>query len=372
MKALVFGLLAVCFASAGMAQDDEAFLDFSGDAFRAGTTVEVAGADTDDLFMAGETVRGLAAIGGSAHLAGRRVEMRGAVGGDVYAAGMDVDLSGDVAGDATVFGYTVRIGEVGGDLRATGANVALTGPVAGYVLLAGDEVRIDGVLSGDVMLSAGTLEFGPEARIDGTLVLYEKTPGEIEIPEGVIAGGRVERHEADSWEGDLNEWAPVTLWDMVWRFVTGVLVVAALAALAAAVLPQSLAAMRRRILDRPLGTLWLGFLLLSVLIGSAAVFAMTVIGLIVSPAALLAAGLAGFVGYVLGAYAFGVGLLLMIGRPEPASLGERALAGFIGALVVGLLGLVPFLGWLFILAVTLAGAGAMAARLFRPQFFAAA
>ncbi|MDF0601526.1 hypothetical protein P1J78_12345 [Psychromarinibacter sp. C21-152] len=370
MKRILTTLILICLSGAVAAQEEAAVFDFGGDAFRAGATVEFGTDGADDLFLAGETVRGRADIAGSAHLAGRRVEMTGAVGGDVYAAGMNVELAGAVTGDATLTGYTVRVGEVGGDLRATGSDVTVRGPVAGYALLAGDTVRIEGTVAGDVNVTARTLDFGPEASIAGVLTLYEETPGAMEIPERVIPADRVQRREKEAWQRDVGDMAPVTLWGALWRFVAGVLVVAAVAALAAAVLPESLAAMRRRILDRPLGTLWLGFLLLSALIGSAVVFALTIVGIFVSPAAIFLAVVAGFVGYVLGAYAFGVGLMLLAGRPEPATLGARALAGGLGALLAGLLALIPFLGWLFVLALTLAGVGAMTARLFRPRFFA--
>ncbi|MDX2485040.1 MAG: hypothetical protein QNK42_15410, partial [Pseudodonghicola sp.] len=66
---------------------------------------------------------------------------------------------------------------------------------------------------------------------------------------------------------------------------------------------------------------------------------------------------------VVGAYAFGVALLSAAGRALPDGIGERALAAGVGALAAGLIGLVPFLGWLFVLLVLLTGLGALAIRL---------
>jgi len=141
--------------------------------------------------------------------------------------------------------------------------------------------------------------------------------------------------------------------------------------LIAALVPQQLAAMRRRILDAPFRTLWLGFLTQSAVIGSAVLFAMTLVGVFLSPAALLVAAIGGFAGYVVGVYAFGVGLLLAWGWDEPASIGRRALAAGFGALVAGVIGLIPVLGWIFLLAVSLAGVGAITTWIFRPRFFGA-
>lgn len=371
MRSFMLAALAVVLAAAPVAaQEKDAAFDFGGDSFRAGGTLVFDTPGTDDLFMAGETLRGAADIAGSAHLAGRKVTVAGAVGGDAYAAGMDVELEGRVAGDATLAGYEVRVGEVGGDLRISGAKLAVEGPVSGYALIAGDEVRIDAVISGDVRLTARQIDFADAARIDGRLTLYEEEPGSLDIPASAVSEDRIERRAISEWEEAAR---PLRVWDWrraVLRFLAGVVLVAALAALIAALVPRTLAEMRRGILDRPFRHLWFGFLAQSVLAGSAILFAMTLIGVLLVPAAVLAALIAGFAGYVVAAYAFGVGLMLTVGRREPETIGERALGAGTGALAAGLIGLVPLLGWLFVLALVLTGMGAIAQRIFRPRFFA--
>ncbi len=366
---ILTAVMIVLAASPATAQEKEDAFDFGSDSFRAGGTVVFDTAGTDDLFMAGETVRGAADITGSAHLAGRKVTMAGAVGGDAYLAGMDVTLEGQVAGDATLAGYDVRVGAVGGDLRISGAKLAVEGPVAGYALIAGDEVQIDAIIAGDVSLTARELDFTDGARIDGRLFIYEEEPGTLEIPASVAPEDRIERREISEWEEGTRQ---LKVWD--WRravrsFVLGVIAVSVIAALIAAILPETLADLRRSVLDRPLRNLWFGFLAQSALVGSAILFAMTLIGMVLVPAVILLALVGGFAGYVVAVYAFGVGLLLLFNRPEPDSIGERAVAAGIGALVAGIISLIPLVGWLFVLALMLAGIGAITLRLFRPGFF---
>jgi hypothetical protein len=366
MRGLIQILIVILIAAAPVAAEDrDEVLDFGGDSFRAGSTVVFDGSGTDDLFMAGETVRGAADITGSAHLAGRKVTMEGAVGRDAYLAGMDVVLEGDVAGDATVAGYDIRVGAVGGDLRASGAKLAIEGPVSGYALIAGEDVRIASVLGGDVSLSARNLDFAEAARIEGRLILYEKNPGSLDVPERVISEDRIERRAISDWDSARRErrgggWAGV-----IGGFLLGVIVVAAIAALIAAIIPQTLAEMRRSVLARPFRNLGVGFVTQSALVGSAVLFAMTIIGIFLSPASVLIALVAGFAGYVVAVYAFGVGLLLTFGRPEPDSIGQRALAAGTGALVGGIIGLIPIIGWLFVLTLVLAGVGAIVMRIAR-------
>jgi hypothetical protein len=63
--------------------------------------------------------------------------------------------------------------------------------------------------------------------------------------------------------------------------------------------------------------------------------------------------------------------MIAIGRGEPETLGARALAALVGATLAGLIALIPLAGWLFVLALVLAGVGAITLRMFRPAFFAA-
>lgn len=219
------------------------------------------------------------------------------------------------------------------------------------------------MIAGDAALTARRADFGSGARIDGTLTLYENHPGSLTVPASVVPEERIQRRRVEEWEGDWHAPHMVSWRGALGGFLFGVLLVAATAALIAALAPEALAAMRRRILDRPGRTLGTGFLTLSVISGAGLVVALTGIGALLTPAFFLLAVLAGAIGYVVGSYAFGVALLLAAGRALPDSIGDRALAAGVGALAAGLIGLVPFFGWLFVLLVLLTGLGALAIRL---------
>lgn len=367
--ACAVGLLAL------PAAGDEGRLALGADMFMAGETVRMETAGQDDVFLAGESVTLAVPVAGSAHLAGRRVNVSGSAG-DVYAAGMDVRLDGAAGGDATLFGYEVIVAApVAGDLRAAARRVRIEAPVAGSAAIGGDEVTLAAAIEGDVVLSADTLRLGEGARIGGRLVLYEEAEGALDLPAAVIPADRIERHVRP--EGPAR-WTPpmpgpqVSLAGAVAGFLGGVLAVGLIAAFVAAVAPQGLARLREGLLARPFRALWLGFLAMSVPFGAVVVLGLTVVGLLAAPALLIVAAVGGVAGYVVGAYAFGVGLLRLAGRGLPDTLGQRAVAALAGALAAGVLGLIPFLGWLFVLALALGGVGALAEAWFRPRFLAAA
>ncbi len=372
MRLLLFVLALTGFGAALAAEEKEASLRISDDVFRAGQEVVHDQSGADDLFMAGETVRSNSEILGSAHLAGRRVEQGSAVGEDLYAAGMRVTSTGAIGGDATVAGYNVKVGPVAGDLRATGSTVALTGDIGGYALVATEELQMGGAIGGDAYIAAEEISFDPGAKIEGQLVLYERNVGSLKIPETVVPADRIERRNLSEWDHDIASYRVVSWWAVLGRFLLGLIVVTGMAALAAALLPEQLANVRQRLLEQPLRALWFGFLTQAALIGATVLLAMTLIGILVSPATVLLAILSGLAGYIVGVYAFGVGIMQRVGRGLPEKWSEKAIAAVVGAVLAGLIGLIPFFGWLFVLALTLVGIGAIALQLFRPQFFATA
>jgi len=364
MRFLLSIFMSVLLTTAALADGEGDRLAIGGDAFRAGRSVSFAQEGRTDLFLAGEKVTASTEIAGTAHMAGRWVTLSGATGGNAYMAGQDVTLSGAVAGNATLFGQDVTVsGPVAGNLRASGSEVRIEGDIGGYALLAGERVTLDSVVAGDMALTARDVDFGPGARVDGTLMLYETTPGQLTVPSSVAPEARIERHPAADWTRDRGHHGGHSWRGVLGGFLFGVLLVAGVAATTAAVMPTALAAIPRPIRDRPGRTCGAGFLTLSALSGAGLVVALTGIGILLTPAFFLLAVLAGFFGYVVGAYAFGVALLSAAGRALPDSIGDRALAAGVGALVAGVIGLVPFLGWLFVLLVLLTGLGALAIRL---------
>ena len=359
-------------ATAGLAQTPEQSMSRIGDdAFIAGASVSHASPGLDDVFAAGESVTLSAAITGSAYLVGRRVNASAAVAGDLFGAGMYLRLTGATQGDVSVAGYEVQVtGAVGGDLRAAGSHVSLAAPVAGYASLAAETVSIDGVIAGEAHISADDVSFGPAARIEGQVTLYEEIAGQITIPDRVAPAARITRIVVTATGAEAIPEAdrPPSRRRLVGAYFKGVAIVAVLAALSAALFPAGIAGLCRQISAGPFRALWWGFLAVSALAGAGIVAGLTLIGLVVTPAVLLAAFLATVLGYVIGVFALGAWLLRAVGR-DPVSLVLRIAAAGLGAVLAGLIALIPFLGWLFSLALCLTGFGALVLWVLRPAFY---
>ena len=348
------------------AQEPEDSVRIGDDVFMAGGSAVLQAAGADDVFAAAERVDIAAPVGGSALLAGRRVTTDAAVGGDLYAFGADVTVAAPVGGDATLAGYDVNVtAEVGADLRASGRHVRVAAPVAGSALLAGATVHIDAAIAGDAEVTAGELSFGPGGRVGGRLTLHEDRPQPV--PESAVPPDRIERVPADPHEFD-RVGAPRLGWLALGSgFLIGVVVVAALGVIVASIAPEGLDGLRRVAGARPFRTFWVGFFTLAALIGAAVIATLSIVGIVAAPLLLALALALALLGYVIGVYLVGLAAWDRLGQLAPDSFPERALAALIGAALVGLVALVPFLGWLVLLALSLTGLGALCAAWLRPE-----
>lgn len=367
-----FLILSLLLPTLAVAQDDPEFLKLGGDLYGGGSAVVVTDAAAVDVFLAAQDTTLAGPITGSAHLVGQNVIIAQPVAGNAYAAGQTVTLSGPITGSATLAGQTVTIDNIGRNLRAFGQSLSLNGTVGGAALVAAQSVTFNNTIAGDVSVNADVINFGPAAKIGGTLTVYHADPVSIEVPEGVVPAERIIRKTVEQWSED----APTTIGvnrETIWRGIfSSIVTITLLAAILAALIPEKLAQMRATFLSRPLRSFWFGFLTLSAAIGTTVVLAISFIGLLATPLSVILAIVIGIAGYIVGAYALGVGILSMIGRETPVAWVERALAAAVGAVVIAIVGLVPFVGWLVVLAVTLTGLGALCITLFRPSFYSEA
>ncbi|MBP7242465.1 hypothetical protein [Amaricoccus sp.] len=367
IRNLVAAALVACAALApATAQEKNDAFDFAGDVYRAGSTASFAGPQAHDAFLAGERVDLSGPITGSAHLAGRRVEITGAIGGDLYAFGADVRLAAPVAGAAAIAGYDVGVeGAVGGNLRAAGRSVEVMAPVGGGALLTGGRVELAAAVTGDAMITADEIVFGEGARVDGRLTLVQEAGHEVEVPASVAPPERIERQVATG-HGMVGMAGP-GWFAIIAGLLLGVVVLAILAMLVPTIAPRRTERLRLIAGEAPFRTLGIGFLALSALLGSAVLLAVTLIGIVVAPVALLLAAILGALGYIVAVYLLGAWMLTRAGALEPDTFPEYALAGVVGAVVATLLSLLPLVGWFVMLALTLIGAGAIAISVIRPR-----
>ena len=358
--------IALAVAPMGALAQDNASFTIGHDVYLAGNAPSFAGdAATEDLFMAGQHVTVQAPVKGAAHLVGRRVEVSAVVGGDLFAAGYSVNVAAPVAGDANLAGFEVTLAQgAGGNLRAGGSEVTESGTVGGYALMSAATMTLNGTVTGDAVLAVDTISFGPEAKVGGALTIYASDPAAVRVPESVAPAARVRIVQrsvanAPNWS-DVNP-VRVSYWTVIRSMVMGIIVTGLAALLVIALAPKRVQLWRDVAQAHPWRAILSGFLVASALIGSGFVLALTLIGALLIPVAIVATIIAAFAGYALGSYVLGSALWLGFGRVMPEGLMGKFGLAVLGAAVVALAWLVPVLGWFFVLGVTLLGIGTLAA-----------
>ena len=292
---------------------------------------------------------------------GGSVQISQAVDGPVYAAGGTVIVNAPVNGNVRVAGGTVELGPaaaISGDAALAGGSITVDGSIKGNLRAAGGQVRINGPVSGDTSIAAGTLELGPAARIDGKLVFRGE---ELRRDPAAEVTGGVERKQP---RVRMHERTAAERFVQGWMWTAGLMV---LAALIAAALPVESRRMAQELRERPWITPLVGFVALTSIPFLAIFLMLTIIGIPVGVLAIIGYVALVLVGYVWIAVVLG-GMLLDRVKPETAALTAwRAGAAVLAMLALGILVRVPFVGHLVWLVAVALGVGMIVAVVLRPR-----
>jgi hypothetical protein len=249
---------------------------------------------------------------------------------------------------STVWGDVHVEGEVEQDVRSAFGDVGIYGPVGGDVDAGFGDVYINAPVGGDVDVGHGDVQLGSGARVGEKISLGNGSfyPHQEAVFGNVETAGMASDFEDEgSFLGafsDVLGWAVMTL------------VLVAAAVLLAVAAPRPLRAVTRRLEASPGRSFVLGVGSLPVAIILSVLLVVTVVGglllFLLWPAyfALL------FFGLLVASYSLGRKIVLAVGRYR----GGDAMAAAIGAVIVAAVLLIPVLGVLVFIALTLLGTGA--------------
>ena len=350
--------------------------------FKAGEMVIIAPGDTvsSDLYAASRVVKMQGVAQQDVLVAGQRVDVSGSVGENLYAAGQTVMISGSVAGDITVFAEDVELsGVANSGIRATGGTITILGTVTGDVIIAGgelflgpnavingdlivageslllqgtvhgqvlgglDRLSVTGVVDGDVTVRIGEeLNLRPEASISGKLVYKREQPLELEN-KGIVAGGVV--YEAIEPESVFKSFWLGRIWFWLATLIVGFVLVA----LAKPWLQNTLALVRPRLLPVT------GIGLAAIIATPIVVIILLVLILPIPLALILGVSyvVLGYLGIIFIGTLLGWEVLRLVGKDDVA----LQWAMLLGVTLLMLLWTLPYIGGLFWLVSAVAGFG---------------
>ena len=366
---LIATIASLTLAGPGLAQNVSRV--HGGDTYTAGEAVTETLSATGDVFAAGSVITTSGSASGDIHAAGYDVNISTNTGGDIYAAGSSVTISAPVGEDITAAGFSVRstaTASVAGNLRFFGRSLTIEGPITGALTAFGGTVHLNAPVSGDAWIVAETITYGPEARIDGSLIL--STEDSTSVPERVIPAARITVEEWDSramyrefdrrWEGVDMPMLPTWI-SMFSAFLISAIFLLMLAAVFLTFAETRVEKMRRRVTRQPLQTFVLGVVGLSALFGMVPVTALTIVGILFVPFVLLAILVAWTLGYLLATYGIARRVLVAFNGSDEPTLLVKLVTIALAICVVAILNFIPFVGWVVNYTLVLLGVGAMTA-----------
>lgn len=321
------------------------------DHFAAAGKVTVTTPVAGDLIAAGGDIDVSANVRGDAVVAGGNVRVGAPVQQGIYAAGGRVLIDAPVQRNARIAGGNVELGpqaKIAGNASIGGGEVVVRGAIDGYVEIGGGRVYLNGPIGGDVEIGGGDIELGPEARINGKLRYASRR--EIRRDAAAQVRGGVERIDVPlSARRRLGRVAG-------WVWTVGLAIIAAVLV---GTLPRVFANVSDTARTRWPLSLLVGFVALACIPVAALIVLITVIGIPLALAMIALYFALLLMGYVAAGIAAGDLALRRWQQARATQIGWRVVAAMFGMLAISLLGRIPFIGGLVVLAAMLIGMGAL-------------
>lgn len=330
------------------------------DVYAVAGRIIVDGTINGDLLAAGENIEVNGAVKGDLIVAARTISVGGTVENDIRAAGAELRFRSSIGEDLIVAGYQIEIGPeslIGQDLVANANILIIDGDIEGNLNLNVIEATIAGTIDGNVQ---GDIEeqliLSPEARIEGAL--------------NYTSANKVTLQSGAQVVGDVTQQLPVvdilgieyaistitfivsTLIEQTKWFIGTLLVGLILIWLSPRTIHNVIETLRKS----PLKSLGIGvlvFLLMPIMLLITMIAVLSVVGISAFPiVAIPGTAFATLLLLAKPVLAIAIGGYIaerMNKKREPAPIGSLA----IGAIILAVLGLIPYVdslvGWLTLL-----------------------
>lgn len=325
-----------------------------GNLYAGGGTVNVLGSVSKDVMVGGGNVSINGLTTANVMAAGGNVNMNGFVGQDLRAAGGTVLINSKIiGGELVVAAGNVIVSadtSVAGDAYLAGGRVEINGAINGITRIAASEVIINGPIGRDTFIRAEKLTLGPKAVINGNLNYKAESKANID-PAARVTGQTV----FTMIEVTKEATNPMAWLAVAWFLKLIAYTLAAL--LAFFVMKRHSTKITVLSTEHFWGELLRGLIILVVTPIAILIVLVTVVGWVLALIGLFAYLLLIFVAGVYGIFT-ATGLLQKYAFKQPS--GEITWQKLLlGSLVLFIISLIPFIGWIISFGIFLAALGAL-------------
>ena len=324
----------------------------AGDFYAVGGSIALSGEVEGDAYLAGGVATLNAPIGADAAVIAGTVQVHAPIGDDLRVVAGEVTLADTINGDVMVFGGSLHIlstAKVEGDIIFFGGELTVEGPVTGSLYGTAENIRVDAAVRGNIEVTAqNELVLGDRASIDG-YVTYTSGHDIVRAQNAVVVGA-IQKETIALKEAASPEAFLVPLFSLLFAAFTVYL-------LARKRLPQLIQSTSKRYgFNGVLGLAVLGGVPFVVVILS-----ISVLGLMVGMFLLAVYAALVLFSFVVGSMVLGVWITKLLLKKNEIS----AMAVAIGVVVFQILLLIPYLGFLIVLAIVSIVLGSIVFQLYR-------
>lgn len=333
--------------------------------YAAGGTVSVGGNILGDLLVAGGTIMVSKNVSDDIAAAGGTITILGNSGGDVRVAGGNIFIGGDVAGDLIITGGSVTVSpdvSIGKDLILAGGQVVFDGNVLGNAQIMAGNATINGHIKGTSKITVSDkLVIGDGATIDGDLEYTAPKADVLTLSTSAVIQGKTIFTESKTIKRDEAK-------NFIFA-VFGTLVVFKL--LSFIIVALVLAWLFRRfstsvvsgIIENPLSMLGKGFVAVVVVPIAAIILLVTIFGAPFGIMMMLSYGLLLILSGIYSGVVTGVWLSKAIRKSSEVVITWKNVTG--GVVLLAIVKLIPFIGWIVWLFMILVTIGSLADMLYK-------
>lgn len=333
--------------------------------YAAGGTVSVGGNILGDLLVAGGTIMVSKNVSDDIAAAGGTITILGNSGGDVRVAGGNIFIGGDVAGDLIITGGSVTVSpdvSIGKDLILAGGQVVFDGNVLGNAQIMAGNATINGHIKGTSKITVSDkLVIGDEATIDGDLEYTAPKADVLTLSTSAVIQGKTIFTESKTIKRDdaKNFIFAVFGTLVVFKLLSFIIVALVLVWL----FRRFSTSVVSSVIENPLSMLGKGFVTVVVVPIAAIILLVTIFGAPFGIMMMLSYGLLLILSGIYSGVVTGVWLSKAIRKSSEVVLTWKNVTG--GVVLLAIVKLIPFIGWIVWLFMILVTIGSLADMLYK-------
>lgn len=333
------------------------------DYFATGDTVRISGTVNGDAYVAGGTVTVDGVINGDLLVAAGTIHISGPIKNDVRALGGMINFTSTVGGNVTLGAGNAVINpeaKIGGSILAGAGTLGIYAPVGKGITAGSGTLTINNSVGGDMLLGVGELTLQPKTKVSGDVTYWAQQ--EAMVADNVTLSGDMVYHQMPKSDVRKAEISKNGSKAVAMMFTGMAAMMAAAMAIAMFilgliimnVLPLFTQRTIQGMQKNPWGSFGLGIVTV-ILVPIVALMAMaTVVGIPVGIFFFMVLGLLGCLGHLYAAFYIGEGMFRWLKADV-----HRVWHLLVGLCLMGILTMIPFIGWLAKGVLGLIGMGAL-------------